>query len=58
MGLLANHYDRGVQQVTQEDYCGKQVQMGLSPATCATRFQNYQRRVQGKGAKMEQNWLS
>ena len=53
---MAANYDEGVQGVTQEDYCAKQIRMGVRPDVCAARFQDYKRRTVGKGAKMAQHW--
>lgn len=52
----AANYGAGVRGVTQEDYCAKQIRLGVSPNVCAVRFQDYQRKVQGKENKWLENW--
>lgn len=51
-----SNYVDGVRGVTQEDYCAKQVRLGVDPQVCAVRFQDYQRKTQGKGQKWLQHW--
>lgn len=53
---IAQAFDNGVGATTQQDYCFKQEQQGLSGSECARRFANWQSRTRGKGAKMEGNW--
>jgi hypothetical protein len=53
---MAADYDQGVSGVTQQDFCARQTELGVRPDVCAARFQRYQQRVQGKGAKMVQRW--
>jgi len=56
IGTMASKYDAGVNGVTQEDYCAKQVRMGVRPDVCAARYADYKRRTAGKGQKMAQAW--
>ena len=53
---MASDYNQGVSEVTQEDYCGPQIELGVAPQVCAQRDSRYQRRTQGKGQKMVQRW--
>jgi hypothetical protein len=56
MASIGQAFEAGVSSVSQTDYCAKQQLRGLDPAVCAQRFQAWQMRVRGKGAKMESNW--
>jgi len=53
---MAADYDEGVRAVTQQDYCARQIELGVSPDICSRRFARYQQRAVGKGAKMVQRW--
>jgi hypothetical protein len=53
---MAADYDEGVRAVTQQDYCARQIELGVSPDVCARRYQRYQQRAVGKGQKMVQRW--
>lgn len=49
-------YSRGIESVTQDEYCRKQVRLGVSPQVCAQRFQDYQSDTRGKAQKWLTNW--
>lgn len=53
---MAADYDEGVRAVTQQDYCARQIELGVLPDVCARRYQRYQQRAVGKGQKMVQRW--
>jgi hypothetical protein len=58
-GSWAPAYDSGVGQVSQEDYCFKQVSnFGLNPALCAQRYQAFIARARGKGNKAYSRWAN
>ncbi len=52
----AQAYSKGVQDVSMEKYCRKQIRLGVRPDVCAQRFNDYQADVQGKGQKWLTNW--
>lgn len=55
-GNMASNWEQGIATVTQDQYCRKQVQLGVSPSVCAQRFADWQADVQGKGQKFVTRW--
>jgi hypothetical protein len=53
---MRRKWESGTQAVTYEDYCGKQIRLGVSQAVCQARYENYKRRVAGKGQKFLSRW--
>jgi hypothetical protein len=57
MASWAAAYDQDVSQVTQEQFCQKQVSVwGMDPQLCAQRYQAYQLMTRGKGQKAYSRW--
>lgn len=55
---MMSDYQQGVAGVSLEDYCAPQIELGVSQAVCAARFNRYQRRTQGKAQKFLTRWQS
>ncbi|MGB9887907.1 MAG: hypothetical protein ACPLRW_13080 [Moorellales bacterium] len=53
---LVQKWESGVGQVTYQDYCAKQEALGVRADVCRARFENYKRRVAGKGQKFLTRW--
>ena len=43
---LESDYERGVEHVTEQEYCGPQEHLGVLPSVCAVRYQHYIRAVE------------
>lgn len=53
---MLRKWESGTQAVTFEDYCGPQIRLGVSQAVCQARYENYKRKVAGKGQKFLTRW--
>jgi hypothetical protein len=53
---MATNWEQGIAQTDQQRFCARQVALGVNPAACATRFQMWQQRVQGKAQRFIQGW--
>jgi hypothetical protein len=53
---MAANWQEGIAGVTQADFCARQTALGVRPDVCATRYQMWQQRVQGKADKFISRW--
>ena len=53
---MLQKWESGVAGVTYQDYCAKQEALGVRGDVCRARYENYKRRVAGKGQKFLTRW--